>query len=69
MTRNNQKFFLVVKSTDANDDPEKTTLGHVDVTMALLSYERHTYTHACVHMCIWYEEKDRQWWRCPIMWQ
>lgn len=37
---------------NANDDPETTTLGHVDVTMALLSYERHTYTHACAHMCI-----------------
>lgn len=49
MTRNNQNFFLGVKSMNANDDPEMKTLGHVDVTMSLLSYERHTYTHACVY--------------------
>lgn len=48
---------------NANNDPEKTTLGHVDVTMALLSHERLSNTHIHICMCnhvYVYEEKDRQ---------
>lgn len=60
MTRSNQKFFLVVKSMNANEDPEKTTLGDVDVTMALLSYERLStppHTHMHVHTYVYYMKR------------
>lgn len=38
----------VVKSMNANNDPEKTTLGHGNVIMALLSHERHMYEQPCI---------------------
>lgn len=46
---------------NTNNDPEKTTLGHVDVTMALLSHERlsntHTQTYVCATMYMYMKRK------------